>query len=192
MNKNKIIQTSTALFAAYGIKTVDMKRVAKEAHVSEEALETEFKGKEQLIEDCLKNEIERLETTFSEVVSYAQSSLERFVDTVSAIFNGLSGFCPAFFKDLKAYPSAQKCLNLFRERFLDMSIGYFVDCGKDGLFSPEFCNESTAAICVEQISSLEYKYQSKMLRLFLQGISTEKGIKELNRINKESNLFINN
>jgi AcrR family transcriptional regulator len=190
MNKSKIIQTTSALFFLYVIKSVDMKRLANEAHVSEEALEAEFSGKEQLIEECLKHEIERMETTVSDVVSYAQSTLEQLVDAVSVVFNGLSGFCPAFFKDLKAYPSAQKHLNLFRERFLDKCIGYFVDCGTDGFFNPEFCNESTAAICVEQISSLEYKYQSKMLRLFLQGISAEEGIKELNRINK-LNLFIN-
>jgi len=192
MNKNKIIQTTTALFATYGINTVDMKRIAKEVHVSEDALAAEFNGREQLIEECLKHEIEIMETTVSDVVSYAQSSLEKFMDTVSLVLNGLSGFCPAFFKDLKGYPSAEKLLNLFRIRFLDKSIGYFMDCVKEGFFNPEFSNESTAAICVEQISSLEYKYQSKMLRLFLQGISTEKGIKELNRLNKESNLFINN
>jgi hypothetical protein len=192
MNKSKIIQTASALFAAYGINTVDMKRIAKEAHVSEETLAAEFNGKEQLIEDCLKHEIEMLEATVSDVVSYAQSSMEQFVDILSAVLAGLSGYCPAFYKDLKEYPSLQKHLNLYKTRFFDDCTGYFMDCGKDVFFNPEFSNESTAAICVEQISSLEYKYQSKMLRLFLQGISTEKGLKELNRIKSERNLFINN
>jgi hypothetical protein len=42
--------------------------------------------------------------------------------------------------------------------------------------------ESIGSICFEELSSLEYKYQAKMLRIFLQNICTPKGNKELNRL----------
>ena len=186
MNRNRIIQTATALFAAYGIKTVDMKRIAKEAYLSEQALEAEFSGMDELLETCVQHEIEMLKTDISDAVSDSQSSLELLFNAVSTVFAEYSGFCAAFYKDLREYPAAWNQLNSFREKFHNNCIGYFSDCEKDGFFSSDFLSmESSATFCIETFGSMEYKYQAKMMRIFLQSISTKKGIREIRRIDSE-------
>jgi len=185
VNRNRIIQTATALFAAYGIKGVDMKRIAKEAFVSEQALEAEFSGIEQLLEACVQHEIETLETDVTDAISQSQSSLELLIDDISTVFAERSRFCATFYKDLNAYPAAWNRVVLFKDNFRNRCIGYFRDCEKDGFFSPDFNMESTTAICVETLGNIQRKFQPNVIRVFLQSISTEKGENEINRINSE-------
>ena len=185
MNRNRIIQTATALFAAYGINTVDMSRIAHEAHVSEEVLEAEFSSMDELLEACLISEIEMLKTDVTDAISGSQSSLELLVDEISTVFADGSRFCAAFYKDLKGYPAAWNRLISHKENFRNRCIGYFRDCEKDGFFSPDFNMESTAAICVETLGSIQRKFQPNVIRIFLQSICTEKGENEIKRINSE-------
>lgn len=188
MHKNRIIQTANALFARHGIETVSMKRIAEETSASEEALEAKFGSKEQLIEICMSHEIAKMETAISCVVLYAQSSMELLVGASLAVFTELSGFCSLFYKDLKKYPSAQKQLASFKAEFQNNCMGYFRECEKDGFFTSNIDAERRVSICTEEMDNLEYRYQAKMIRIFLKSFCTEKGKEELKRINCENYL----
>ena len=186
MNRIKIIQTATILFAKYGIEAVSITLIAKEANVSEQAVEAEFNGMEQLLVACVQREIEMLETDVADAVSQAQSSLELLIDAVSTVFAGLSRFCAAFYSDLVKFPLVHKQMTSFKEKFHNSCIGYFRDCEKDDFFSSDFFNmESAASFCIETFGNMEYKYQAKMIRIFLKSISTKKGVREINRIDNE-------
>jgi len=193
MNRNRIIQTAIALFAVYGIKAVDISRIAKETHISEQTVDAEFSSMEQLLEACVQHEIEVLETDVSDAILQSHSSLELLVDVISTVFAGLSRFCTAFYCDLGEFPLVQKQMILFRNKFHNNCIGYFIECEKDGFFSSDFFSmESSASFCIETFVNMEYKYQAKIIRIFLQSISTKKGIREINRIDRERNIFIYN
>ena len=188
-NKIKIVQTATALFAKYGIKSVDISRIAKDAEVSEKAIETEFNSMEQLLEACLQHEIKLLETEVSEAVWQAQSSLELLTGAVSTFFAGLSRFCTAFYCDLRKFPLIQKQVFSYKEKIQNRCIDYFMECEKDGYFTKEFNMESVALIYFETVGNIEYKYQANVIRLFLKSICTEKGVNEISRIETERNFL---
>ena len=184
MNKDILIKTATALFAAHGVKAVSMERIATEAGVLEKDAEAEFNDVEQLLEQCLIREIETIDAAVSDAVSQAQSSMERLIYTVSVIFARLSVFCPAFFSDLKGYASARKQSAYFSEKFHNRCVEYLIECEADEFIVSDMDMKSTALFCIEQMNSMQRKYQTKMIRIFLESISTEKGRREIKRIEK--------
>jgi hypothetical protein len=166
-----------------------MTRIANDANITKKALDKEFGSKGHLVEECMKRKITEIETEISTVVAQAQSSLERLFITLSVVIAELSWFCAAYYKDLKEYPVAQNRLYSFKENFCKQCTEYFRECEKEGFFPSELNMESVASICVEQLSSLEYKYQASIIRLYLKSICTEKGNEELHRIDSECGLF---
>jgi AcrR family transcriptional regulator len=192
MTKNKIIQAATALFAKHGIEAVSMEQIAEEAHVTEKAVGAAFESKEELLEACIRHQVQILKSAVLDDVSEAQTSLEALYDYLSAVFAGLPKFCPAFHNDMKKYPTVQKSEYLFNEKLRNRCIRCFRKCEKDGFFSPDYKMETVASFCMDIFGSTEPKYQAKVIRIFLESISTEKGVREIKRINNERNIFNNN
>lgn len=62
--KDRIIYTAIDLFRMYGIKTVTINELAKEAGVSKTALYERFSSKEEILAACLEERIEREKSCF--------------------------------------------------------------------------------------------------------------------------------
>jgi AcrR family transcriptional regulator len=160
-----------------------MNQIAGEIGISKKTIYASFKNKEQLLDECMKQEIEKVEIIISDTIKSSQSSLETLLLVGARVFKELAGFCPAFYKDLSRFPVAQECLMRFRLKFRDSNITYFRQCAEEGFFIPTANNDGMASIYVEEIGSLTPKHQRAMIQTLLREICTEKGIKELNRLN---------
>ena len=182
MNRSRILHEAKSLFAKEGINAVNMRRIAIEADVNEDDIYTEFEGIGQLLEISLHGEIERIENIISKIKSISDSAFETLVIVMCLSLKEVSGFCPAFYKEIKHYPSSCKYLTNYRLKFLDDCTTYFRQCIEEGYFKSIENPERMASFYIEEIGNLASKYQFSMIQMLMTDLCTLKGFGEMQRI----------
>lgn len=180
MEKEKIIQTTSALYARYGIKGVSMDQIAHELGISKKTIYEAFEDKEQLLTACIDYQTSRLVRSIEKTTAEAKSSLDALLLVGSKIFRHYGTPCPAFFKDLVRYPKAYARLKKFRADVKATCMEYFRKGIEEGSFEPGMDYEVISSLFVEQFSNMQIEYQGAMLLTFLKGICTPKGLAQLN------------
>ncbi|MFN2266965.1 MAG: TetR/AcrR family transcriptional regulator, partial [Desulfonatronovibrio sp.] len=80
--KNKIIATSTMLFAVHGFDNTTTLQIAKESGVTEPLLYYHFKGKEEIFTDIIK----RIYEEYSELIKSLPENTENEFEKISNLF----------------------------------------------------------------------------------------------------------
>ena len=170
------------LFSIHGIEKVKISQLTIAFGISEEQFFVNFESKSHLVDECLKQKINAIETKVPKIISCSQSSLESLICVSGLTFKELSFFCPAFYEDLRKYSTIQKRLEIFIQSIKNICNNELQKCREEELIDLNTNNESMIAIYLEEIRSMESKYQWEMMKLFLKGFCTEKGRTELNHI----------
>ncbi len=180
--KNQFIEIANNLFLTQGINEVSISQLTNSPGVSEESFFINFESKAHLVDEFLKQKIELVESIITKILSNTQSPLESLICVSGLTFKEFSCFCPAFYKDLEKYPSIQMRLDIFVKNIKDLCNKEFQKCRQEGFFNSNTMNENAIAIYLEEIRSLEPKYQWSIMKVLLRGFCSEKGRKELNLI----------
>lgn len=181
MPKDKILRTAIDLFSRYGIKGVSMSQIATILQISKKTLYTEFSNKEELLQECLKYEDERIRKLIRETEKESQNSLEALIFTMSSMFHYRSNFCPAFFRDIERYTGAQETVLSTKDALQQLYMRYFNQGITEGYFQNEFEYEPIASLFITQLGDWNNLKQPYIIFTFLRSVCTPKGIDSLDR-----------
>lgn len=182
MIRNQIIQTAESLFAEKGISKLNMEQIAIETGLSREAIDMEFSSISNLLDECLKQRLVKVETALSTVQSVSESVLEALILTLQKVFKEKSAFCDAFYADLSKYPTTHNQLAIFNMKIQNKCVNHFMKCIDEGYFINNGNQERMAMIYMEEICGLATKYQYATIKTLLKGVCTPKGLIEARRI----------
>lgn len=181
MSKEEISKAAVSLFARYGIKGVSMGQIAATLQMSKKTLYAAFDNKEELLQECLRYENERMEKIIRKSVEEAQNPLEALILSMADMYHYRSTFCPAFFRDMQRYTEAQSMLLSTKIRVYDLYMKFFGQGMAEGYFQKGFEYETIASLFVEQLGDWDNVHQSHIMLTFLRGMCTGKGLEALDR-----------
>jgi AcrR family transcriptional regulator len=193
--KERIVEESASMFLKHGIKALTMGDIAKALGISKRTLYEHFDTKEHLLEGCLEfweKENQRIETEIND-------SSANPVEVVHKHFRKsvmlLASIHTSFFTDLKKYHSL-----LWRNRYkcmehqkLNHMVEFFELGIKDGYFRTDLKPEIATKLFFAQVEVLhddnvfpasgfsKTDVFREIIVIFMRGICTEKGIKEIER-----------
>jgi|LSQX01.3.fsa_nt_gb AcrR family transcriptional regulator len=182
MIRNQIIQAAGSLFAEKGINKLNMEQIAIEADLPREAVDMEFSSISNLLDECLKQKLAKVDAMLTVAHSISESAMEALILIMHNTFKEKSTFCDTFYSDLSKYPTACKQLAIFNMRTQNKCVNYFIKCIDEGYFINNGNQERMAMIYMEEINGLATKYQYAMIKTLLKGVCTPKGLIEARRI----------
>ncbi len=198
--KEKIARTAGELFRKYGIKTVTMDRVAREAGVSKRTIYEKYRDKVELIQDCVVGHE-------NEIKSGSLQIIQKSANVIMAIFNVaemqtriLQDINPNYYLDTqKYYPNIWESeMNRINETRYNEIYKLLRKGINEGIFRKNINITITAKIIVETLSFIlrEDFYFNKRHSIqelldnvtinFIRGISTEKGMEIIEEHRTES------
>jgi TetR/AcrR family transcriptional regulator, cholesterol catabolism regulator len=197
--KDRIIEGSSELFRMYGIKSVTMDSIAGHFGISKRTIYELFSDKEELLMAVLARMAQQQKVLAKKVLDESENSLVaifRMFEINRTIFQSMS---PAFQSDLKKYHYDILIMNSnsielpdYRNNFQIIEKGV-----KEGLFrkdiNPELANRCLfnlgRSIMDNELFPYELFSRRDVIRNiffnYLRGISTEKGLKLINRLEEK-------
>lgn len=102
---------SKSLFSKYGIKTVSMDDISRDARVSKKTIYQFFHSKEILIEGIVQKLLLEHSLKLSECNKNASNAVDAVMSDIQGPFTVLTAFSPSFYYDIKKYfPGAWKLI----------------------------------------------------------------------------------
>lgn len=188
--RQRLIKAATREFESKGIKAVKMDDLANILSVSKRTVYELFENKEKLL---LKSVRDVLDSFDQQMLSYSQDPSHHVIDTILKYYSmkteQMSHIVPAYFIDIEKYPSV---IQLFEERRKERennSKNFFQRGIDEGFFIKEanyelivkVADTAMKAIMANQLY-IKYDFKeifSSLIIVFLRGLCTGKGIKEL-------------
>ena len=186
---DKILEVTMNMFYEQGIKQVRMDDIAKALSISKRTLYEIFDDKETLLLKCIKRK-QLMQDEHMQKLDLSKSNvLEVVLHHYQYTIEQLPHINPAFFEDLKKYPSVMALIRQNRKEDVDNVVAYFNKGIEQGIFRPEVNMELfirllnlTADNCMEadfyKLYPIEEIYRA-ILFTFMRGIATEKGLQIL-------------
>ena len=187
--KDRIIQQAGRLFFQYGVKSTSMDEVASSFGISKRTIYENFRDKEDLLLSYLKQVCEDRKKAVQELMERFDNVVEVFLHIMeihkTATFANIK-----FYEDVyKYYPQADAFLKDERNKANDFLIKFLQKGIEQGVIR-ENLNVKVVAFLVEESTSVYIRASylekppfsfseltSTMMINFIRGISTEKGIK---------------
>nr|MBI1231735.1 TetR family transcriptional regulator [Cytophagales bacterium] len=187
--KNKIIAVAKREFFQFGIKSVTMDQIAREAGVSKKTIYQEFTDKKQLVYETFSSELDSnvcklvqiedgVDGVIDHLIAFSKFLRERFTDMHPMILNEIKRF----------YPESWALFEKFKEEYAINSLESLLERGKAlGYFRPGINSRLLAMMRLEQVSFMFDPVKFNPLRInlvelqlqifehFLYGIFTDKG-----------------
>lgn len=187
--RKRIIQTSLEAFRKNGIKSITMDDIAALLKISKRTLYEMFADKETLLKEGILYHQQMGQKMLSNMVANSSNVLEVILKCYQGSVEMYQRVDKRFFDDMKKYPKVNELLKNNRERDNKVVIDFLKKGVEQGLFRQDINFEIIHFLLREQMDLLMAKkalnefpflevYESIMLT-YLRGISTEKGIKEL-------------
>jgi AcrR family transcriptional regulator len=187
--KDRIIQQAGRLFFQYGVKSTSMDEVASSLGISKRTIYENFRDKEDLLLSYLKQVCEDRKKTVQEL-------MERFDNVVEVFLNIMEIHKTATFANIKFYEDIYRYypnVDAFLKEESHKANEFFVQFLKKGVEQGvirENLNIEVVAFLVEESTSIYMRAShidkfpfsfseliSTVMVNFIRGISTEKGIK---------------
>ncbi|NDV63875.1 TetR/AcrR family transcriptional regulator [Bacteroides sp. 224] len=193
--RERIIKQALDDFAVHGIKSIRMDDIANALKISKRTLYETFADKETLLRECILYHQATSRETLKELVANSTNVLEVILKCYQASVEAYHRVNKAFFEDMKKYPKVYELLRNNKEKDNDVAVNFLQQGVEQGLFRNDINFAILHAMLSEQMESLmnsklgqKYDflevYESIMF-IYLRGISTEKGAKELEEFIKE-------
>ncbi|MCC8089612.1 MAG: TetR/AcrR family transcriptional regulator [Rikenellaceae bacterium] len=191
MNGTRVLENTAILFSKYGIKTVSMDLIADRLKMSKKTLYEMFVDKEDIVNKCLYHEIRRFMSFSSRMEKFSDTPLEKLIIQSVAACGYVSGFCPAFYKDIQKYGPACEILDRHSKELIEEHRKILNDGKEQGYLDSEMNPDIIMRIFRDQMNQIKRSYGEErisaadflyLLTTVLKGICTEKGTAELARI----------
>ncbi len=179
------------LFLGYGVKSVTMDELAREAGVSKKTIYQTFKDKDELVFEtftqALSNDACHLETLENDT----DGVIEQLIAISRFIRERFSNMHPMLLNEIKRYyPKCYVEFENFKKEYAWKSIVDLLDKGKElGYFRPEINSEIIAQLRIEEFSMMfdptrfnpsKFNIVESQLQIFehfVYGVLTDKGKK---------------
>lgn len=191
---NHLLEKTVSLFMRYGVRSVSMDDVAREAGVSKKTLYQHYTDRSGLISSAMRHLMNMVERNCSTIFTAHENPIDQLLD-IGKYFRDLSRqINPNLFFELSKYfPDAWAMINRHRSEYVEKMISENLKKGiQSGLYREEMNIEVVARIYINLIEMImddavfpKVKYTFKelhheMIIYHIHGISTPKGIKYLN------------
>ncbi len=192
--RERIIITSLQEFRTNGIKSITMDDIAAKLKISKRTLYEIFEDKETLLKESIIYHRRLAEEALKELVSNSSNVLEVILKCYQGSIEMYNKVDNRFFEDLKKYPKVNEMMNCERDRENKVMIDFMKKGVQQGLFREDINFEIIHFLLREQMDLLMARrafsqfpflevYEAIALT-YLRGISTEKGLRELDNFLK--------
>lgn len=178
MERNsEILIKVAALFRKYGIKSITMDDISREAGISKKTLYQFVMDKSELVKKVIEFELNRTKDCFGIVCSQGVNAIGELFEVNRFVIEMMKRYSPSFEYDLKKYyPDIYQNVVIARRERMHESVRQNLIRGKkEGIYRKELQEEIITKI---QISRLENLYESDPV-LSIDDFTTEKIFKEI-------------
>lgn len=187
--KDKILESAKELFIRYGIRSVTMDDVAKEASMSKKTLYQYFDNKDTLVVETARNHFEKEAKDFDEIHSKAVDAIDEILLVTQCLRQHIFKMNPSLLLDMQKYHGKawDEYLN-FKHAIIQGHIKRNIERGiKEGFFRDGLNAEIMSIIRVEQVQLVfnskvfpndKFDFPTIQLQLmdhFIHGLLTDKG-----------------
>lgn len=187
--REKIIESAGKLFAEHGIKSITMDDIAASFGISKRTLYEVFSDKESLLIECIRYAVEQEEAYLKALLGQTNNVLEVLLKRYQRSIERFHATNKKFFEDIQKYPRAYEHLKRGNNRTTEDAVNFF----KEGVRQGYFRNDVNFAIINELVrAQMDILMESDICKTFpflevyesimftfLRGVSTPKGITEL-------------
>jgi AcrR family transcriptional regulator len=189
--REKIIETAKEQFMRFGVRSVTMDDIARQAGVSKKTIYHEFADKNQLVYDTFSAALEEDILSLEDLPKMKDGIIEHLVGLTQFIRKRFADMNPLVMNEIQRYfPQCWRLFEDFKHEHILKEITELLNKGKEeGFFRPEIHTEIIALMRLEQMMVIfdpikfpPSKYNQVELQLqifehFLYGIFTDKGRK---------------
>jgi len=190
------------LFIRYGVKSQTMDDIAKALKVSKKTLYKCVKDKADLVEKVMTCYCEAEKEFTKKLFEQFENAIDELVEITKHVTSMLSTFHPSIHYDLeKYYPKAWAVFQEMKSDFHFEMVKKNLEIGiQQGLYRKSINTSVIARLHIEKIDLVfnnnvfpqpSYKFEEvfvELMRYHIRGISNEKGIEYLKKINKKNKL----
>lgn len=190
---NDILLKVAVLFRKYGIKSITMDDIAREAGISKKTLYQYVTEKTELLNKVMESEMGRTKECFETVRAGGKNAIDELFLVNRFMVEMMKRYSPSFEYDLKKYyPEAHnKVLMARRKGMYDSVLANLIRGKEEGLYRAELNEEIITKLQISRLENMytdvmfsinDYSTESIFKELFiyhLRGIANEKGIKYL-------------
>lgn len=196
--ESKIIQSASAIFMRYGIKSITMDDMARHLGISKKTLYLYVKDKEELVGKVLNNFCKGEDDHICAIRNTAENAIDEILEIGKWVMSTLQNLHPSVTFDMEKYhPEAYRKMQLDRFKAIYAHIMSNIKKGqKEGLYRKDINPDIITRIYIMRIDAMfnnevfphtEYRlvdvYQ-EMFRYHIRGIASDKGLEYLHEKSK--------
>lgn len=199
--KQRVIETSFALFLRHGIKSITMDYIASQVGISKRTLYELFKDKDQLLLECLTWNRREIEKMSLEVAQKVDNALVFLLEVFMIQWKRMRNVNRNYFSDLKRYhPQVSRMFDDERVSQTE-SMRHILEQGQaEGVILKECRCDIVAQLLstkfdilfsLDEICTVEFTFMEAfemIFKTFIRGIATEKGLEIINRYFAEADM----
>ena len=187
--RQRILEIAMAQFARFGVRTITMEDLARQAGISKKTIYQEFEDKKDLVKAVFAAILEQDRKRLAFILEQGDGVIEHLVQTSKMMRERLTSINPLVILEVQKYfPEAWNLFESFKQETIQQDLIKVLERGKElGYFRPEIDSRVLARVRLTQVTTAfdpknfadpEYNLvedQMIILDHFLHGIFTEKG-----------------
>ena len=187
--RKRILEIAMAQFARFGVRTITMEDLARQAGISKKTIYQEFEDKKDLVKAVFAAILEQDQKRLAFILEQGDGVIEHLVQTSKMMRERLTSINPLVILEVQKYfPEAWNLFESFKQETIQQDLIKVLERGKElGYFRPEIDSRVLARVRLTQVTTAfdpknfaEPGYnlveeQMIILDHFLHGIFTEKG-----------------
>lgn len=187
--RQRILEIAMAQFARFGVRTITMEDLARQAGISKKTIYQEFEDKKDLVKAVFAAILEQDRKRLAFILEQGDGVIEHLVQTSKMMRERLTSINPLVILEVQKYfPEAWNLFESFKQETIQQDLIRVLERGKElGYFRPEIDSRVLARVRLTQVTTAfdpknfadpEYNLveeQMIILDHFLHGIFTEKG-----------------
>jgi AcrR family transcriptional regulator len=187
--RQRILEIAIAQFARFGVRTITMEDLARQAGISKKTIYQEFEDKKDLVKAVFAAILEQDRKRLAFILEQGDGVIEHLVQTSKMMRERLTSINPLVILEVQKYfPEAWNLFESFKQETIQQDLIKVLERGKElGYFRPEIDSRVLARVRLTQVTTAfdpknfaepDYNLvedQMIILDHFLHGIFTEKG-----------------
>jgi AcrR family transcriptional regulator len=187
--RQRILEIAMAQFARFGVRTITMEDLARQAGISKKTIYQEFEDKKDLVKAVFAAILEQDRKRLAFILEQGDGVIEHLVQTSKMMRERLTSINPLVILEVQKYfPEAWNLFESFKQETIQQDLIKVLERGKElGYFRPEIDSRVLARVRLTQVTTAfdpknfadpDYNLvedQMIILDHFLHGIFTEKG-----------------
>lgn len=188
-DNNEIVRHALEMFKMRGIKGVRMEDVSKELKISKRTLYEKFNDKEELLRECVKLDAEIKKEKNASFLAQSDNVMELLCFVLKNALEEFSKYNAKFFVEVMKYRSVRELLDENAKKDAAVKRAFFQKAIDEGFVVSDVNIDLVSMMTRAAIDALlnEKAYEkyslpelfSTSVMLFLRGLLTEKGQREL-------------